>query len=79
MPSPNPNFLSALPGISGILVTPLDSDDHIAPARLKPIIDRAIGAGVHILTANGNTGEFYSLTTAEAEPISGQGLGLTRW
>lgn len=69
MPSPNPNFLSALPGISGILVTPLDSDDHIAPARLKPIIDRAIGAGVHILTANGNTGEFYSLTTAEAEQM----------
>ncbi|MBV9785488.1 MAG: dihydrodipicolinate synthase family protein [Acidisphaera sp.] len=67
MPSPNPNFLSALPGISGILVTPFDNDDHVAPQRLKPIIDRAVGAGVHILTANGNTGEFYGLTTAEAE------------
>ncbi|MBI0539384.1 dihydrodipicolinate synthase family protein [Roseomonas sp. KE2513] len=67
MPSPNPNFLSALPGISGILVTPFDRDDQIAPALLRPVIDRAIGAGVHILTANGNTGEFYGLTTAEAE------------
>jgi 4-hydroxy-tetrahydrodipicolinate synthase len=67
MPSPNPNFIASLPGISGILVTPFDKDDQPAPARLKPIIDRAIGAGVHILTANGNTGEFYSLTTAEAE------------
>ena len=67
MPSPNPNFLAALPGISGILVTPFDKDDRVAPARLKPIIDRAVAAGVHILTANGNTGEFYGLTTAEAE------------
>jgi 4-hydroxy-tetrahydrodipicolinate synthase len=67
MPPVNPNFLAALPGISGILVTPFDKDDQIAPHLLKPIIDRAIGAGVHILTVNGNTGEFYSLTTAEAE------------
>jgi 4-hydroxy-tetrahydrodipicolinate synthase len=67
MPKPNPNFLAALPGISGILVTPFDRDDRVAPERLKPIIDRAITAGVHILTANGNTGEFYGLTTAEAE------------
>jgi hypothetical protein len=69
VPSPNPHFLSALPGISGILVTPFDQDDRIAPQRLKSVIDRAIGAGVHILTANGNTGEFYSLTTAEAEQM----------
>ncbi|HEY8610007.1 MAG TPA: dihydrodipicolinate synthase family protein, partial [Roseomonas sp.] len=67
MPSPNPNVLAALPGISGILVTPFDADDCIAPQLLRPVIDRAIGAGVHILTANGNTGEFYGLTTAEAE------------
>jgi 4-hydroxy-tetrahydrodipicolinate synthase len=67
MPSRKAAFLKALPGISGILVTPFDTDDQVAPKRLKPIIDRAIGAGVHILTANGNTGEFYGLTTAEAE------------
>ena len=62
-----PNFLTALSGISGILVTPFDAEDRIAPQRLRPVIDRAIAAGVHILTANGNTGEFYGLTTAEAE------------
>lgn len=67
MPAPNPNFIEALPGISGILVTPFDTGDQIAPKLLKPVIDRAISAGVHILTANGNTGEFYGLTTAEAE------------
>lgn len=69
MPTPNPNFIASLPGISGILVTPFDRNDTIAPSLLKPIIDRAIGAGVHILTANGNTGEFYGLTTAEAEKM----------
>ena len=67
MPSSKPDFISALPGISGILVTPFDRDDRLAPERLGPVIDRAINAGVHILTANGNTGEFYGLTTAEAE------------
>jgi 4-hydroxy-tetrahydrodipicolinate synthase len=57
---------TALTGISGILVTPFDAKGDIAPELQKPIVDRAIAAGVHILTANGNTGEFYSLTTDEA-------------
>jgi 4-hydroxy-tetrahydrodipicolinate synthase len=60
-------FRARLTGISGILVTPFDKDDRLAPALMKPVIDRAVQAGVHILTANGNTGEFYGLTTAEAE------------
>ena len=59
----------ALAGISGILVTPFDGEDRVAPARLAPVIDRAVNAGVHILVANGNTGEFYGLTTAEAEAM----------
>ena len=59
----------ALGGISGILVTPFDRSDKLAPGRLVPIIERAIGAGVHALVANGNTGEFYGLTTAEAESM----------
>ncbi len=56
----------ALTGISGILVTPYGADGAIAAERLAPIVDRAVAAGVHILVANGNTGEFYSLTTDEA-------------
>lgn len=59
-------FTTALTGISGILVTPLDADDRIAPSRLAPVIDRAIAAGVHILVSNGNTGEFYGLSVDEA-------------
>ncbi|NNM56121.1 dihydrodipicolinate synthase family protein [Acidocella sp.] len=60
-------FRACLTGISGILVAPFDQDDQFAPARLRPVVERAVAAGVHILTANGNTGEFYGLTTLEAE------------
>jgi len=65
----DPKLRQALTGISGILVTPFDAQDRVAPARLKPIIDRAIKAGVHILVINGNTSEFYGLTTVEAETM----------
>lgn len=57
----------ALTGISGILVAPFDASDNFDGSRLRPIIDRAASAGVHILVANGNTGEFYGLTLDEAE------------
>ncbi|MBW9088584.1 dihydrodipicolinate synthase family protein [Rhizobium wenxiniae] len=60
---------TALTGISGILVTPYDQDGDISPKRQKPIVDRAIAAGVHIMVANGNTGEFYALTLDEAEAM----------
>ncbi|WP_374300815.1 dihydrodipicolinate synthase family protein [Paracoccus sp. (in: a-proteobacteria)] len=66
----------ALTGISGILVTPFDGDDRIAPARLVPIIDRALAAGLHIPVVNGNTGEFYSLTVEEAEAMCAEVCGL---
>ncbi|GHC80530.1 dihydrodipicolinate synthase family protein [Limoniibacter endophyticus] len=56
----------ALEGISGILVTPYDDAGDIAPQKLAPIIDRALGAGMHMPVVNGNTGEFYALTTDEA-------------
>lgn len=57
---------TALAGISGILVTPYDAAGNVAPSRLAPIIDRALIAGVHMPVVNGNTGEFYALTTHEA-------------
>ncbi|WP_306043827.1 dihydrodipicolinate synthase family protein [Mameliella sp. MMSF_3455] len=56
----------ALTGVSGILVNPFDSAGEIAPDLQKPVVDRAVAAGVHVLTANGNTGEFYGLTVDEA-------------
>jgi 4-hydroxy-tetrahydrodipicolinate synthase len=60
---------NALTGISGILVTPYDNAGEIEPRRQKPVVDKAIAAGVHILVANGNTGEFYALTVEEAEAM----------
>lgn len=59
----------ALTGISGILVTPYDDRGDIAPSRLAPILDRALAAGLHMPVVNGNTGEFYALTTDEAEAM----------
>ena len=60
---------AALTGISGILVTPYDENGDIAPSRLAPILDRALSAGVHMPVVNGNTGEFYALTTEEASTM----------
>ncbi|WP_340303479.1 dihydrodipicolinate synthase family protein [Roseobacter sp. HKCCD7870] len=57
---------TALAGISGILVTPYDEAGDVAPVKLTPILDRALAAGVHMPVVNGNTGEFYALTTDEA-------------
>ena len=62
----NHDLNKALSGISGILVTPYCKKGNIAPAKLAPIIDRALKAGVHMPVVNGNTGEFYALTTDEA-------------
>ncbi|MGP9804843.1 dihydrodipicolinate synthase family protein [Paracoccus sp. NSM] len=65
----------ALTGISGILVTPYEGE-NVAPARLAPIIDRALGAGMHMPVVNGNTGEFYALTTDEACTMVREVAGL---
>lgn len=67
---------TALGGISGILVTPFDDRDRIAPARLVPIIDRALAAGLHVPVVNGNTGEFYALTVDEAQQICAEVVGM---
>jgi 4-hydroxy-tetrahydrodipicolinate synthase len=65
-PHQNLSLRAALDGIAGILVTPYQ-DGEIAPSRLRPIVDRAVVAGIHSLVINGNTSEFYALTAAETE------------
>lgn len=64
--APDP-LARAITGISGILVAPFDRDDRLDARPLGPIVDRAVNAGIHVLVANGNTGEFYGLTLEEAE------------
>lgn len=64
----NPTPLArAITGISGILVAPFDRDDRLDARPLGLIVDRAVAAGIHVLVANGNTGEFYGLALEEAE------------
>ena len=58
-----------LTGISGVLVTPFDSDDRVDPALLSRIADRVATAGVHALVAGGNTGEFYTLDADETRAV----------
>ena len=72
MTSISPQFRTALAGISGILVTPFDASDRVAPERLRPILARCAEAGVDALTVNGNTGEFYGLSFAEAERMQAE-------
>lgn len=67
MPVLAPRLAAALRGVSGILVTPFGRDDVADPTPLEPIIARAVAAGVHALTVNGNTSEFYSLSFVEAK------------
>lgn len=76
MDKERPSLDAALTGISGILVTPYDDAGEIAPQRLAPIIDRALGAGMHIPVVNGNTGEFYALTTDEACTMAREVVGM---
>jgi len=78
VPNIDPKLRKALSGISGILVTPFDASDKIAPSRLQPIVDRAVTAGVHMLVANGNTGEFYGLTMSEADAMVKEGRELAK-
>jgi 4-hydroxy-tetrahydrodipicolinate synthase len=71
-----PRVAEALRGVSGILVTPFDAEDRPAPARLAPIVARAVAAGIGALTVNGNTSEFYGLTFEEARRMQGAVPGI---
>src|SRR5271156_46094 len=61
-------FRAKLTGISGILVTPFDKEDRLAPPVMKPGIDRALQAGGHILPP----AEAEQAVHAAAEMIDGR-------
>jgi 4-hydroxy-tetrahydrodipicolinate synthase len=54
-----------LAGVVAITVTPFTSDDSIDDDALATITERMAVAGIGVVTPNGNTGEFYSLTHTE--------------
>jgi 4-hydroxy-tetrahydrodipicolinate synthase len=55
----------ALAGVSAIPVTPFAPDGASDLTVYEQLVDRVVSAGVSVVTANGNTGEFYSLTDDE--------------
>lgn len=56
---------SAVSSVVGITVTPFSEDGGIDELRYRELVTRTIKAGVSVLTPNGNTSEFYSLSPDE--------------
>ena len=48
-----------------INVTPFNADGGVDLDAYAVLVDRCVSAGIDVVTANGNTGEFYSLDRAE--------------
>jgi 4-hydroxy-tetrahydrodipicolinate synthase len=57
---------SALATVAAIPVTPFEPDGQVDWDAHARVIRRMVDAGVGLITPNGNTGEFYALTAAEA-------------
>jgi len=55
----------ALRGISGVHVTPYDTDGEIDHGVLRRLVAGLAQAGVHNIVSGGNTGEFFTLTADE--------------
>ncbi|MCW2135422.1 dihydrodipicolinate synthase family protein [Arthrobacter sp. VKM Ac-2550] len=58
---------SQLAGVVAIPVTPFDSDGNVDSDSYTKIISRMVEAGMEVITPNGNTSEFYSLTVQERQ------------
>ncbi|TPP04231.1 dihydrodipicolinate synthase family protein [Rhizobium glycinendophyticum] len=56
---------NALTGISGVPVTPYNTDGSVDTVKLELLIRQMAAAKVHNLMAAGNTGEFFTLTLEE--------------
>src|ERR1700753_4178763 len=56
----------ALSTVVVIPVTPMRPDGSIEWGTYTDLIRRVVDSGITVVTANGNTGEFYALTPAEA-------------
>jgi 4-hydroxy-tetrahydrodipicolinate synthase len=57
---------AALATVAAIPVTPFGADGQVDWDAHGRVIRRMVDAGVRLITPNGNTGEFYALTAAEA-------------
>jgi 4-hydroxy-tetrahydrodipicolinate synthase len=58
---------ASLQTVVAVAVTPFDSHDRIDEAAYGAIIRWMVDGGVRVVTANGNTGEFYALSASEVD------------
>ncbi|GDY29795.1 dihydrodipicolinate synthase family protein [Gandjariella thermophila] len=58
-----------LAGVVAIPVTAFDGDGAVDEPACVRVMERIVGAGVDVVTPNGNTGEFYALGTDEARRV----------
>ncbi len=54
-----------LAGVVAIPVTPFGADGEVDTAALERVLRRIVDGGVRVVTPNGNTGEYYTLTPEE--------------
>ncbi|GAA1397938.1 dihydrodipicolinate synthase family protein [Pseudonocardia kongjuensis] len=64
-------------GVVAIVPTPFDGDDRIDEAAFGGLLDRLTAGGVAAMTVNGNTGEFFTLSPAEAGRLVELAAGRT--
>ena len=68
----------ALATVAAIPVTPFGPDGQVDWDAHDRVIRRMVDAGVRLVTPNGNTGEFYALTAAEARRATESARGGCR-
>ncbi|GLY53256.1 dihydrodipicolinate synthase family protein [Lentzea sp. NBRC 102530] len=56
-----------LASVVAITVTPFDAGGEVDEKSCAAVLDRVVGGGVSVVTPNGNTSEFYTLSAAETE------------
>ncbi len=66
MPHDNDTRRAVLAGVVAIPVTPFAADGTVDWDRHSALLQRLVDGGTGAVTANGNTGEFYTLDPAEA-------------
>src|SRR5262249_56139496 len=65
-PGTGDQLRAALATVAAIPVTPFGPGGEVDWDAHARVIRRMVDAGVRLITPNGNTGEFYALTAAEA-------------
>src|SRR5215831_3080525 len=68
---------AALATVAAIPVTPFGPSGQVDWDAHGRVIQRMVDAGVRLITPNGNTGEFYALTAAEARRATESAVAVT--